>query len=379
MPHPHSHPLTLFSLKPKNDKVKDVVVYPYNNHLISILNDSKGILALNVSFYIHLKSYNTLTTLGHGDTNIFIDNTSITKLQYSFKINLDTNIIMLYNSENAMPFKHKRLHQVIIQEDLNTIIRISSERRNLIQFKPHTAGPQQLKRRYARIEVPLRSRQFGTVHRAVNVDSGKLMAVKILQQPTGALKQDYALKHEPHIVDYIASQGWDGPEIEIFIGLKKRTLESLVKSRSCPPITDSVFYHMLQALDYFSLCNRTISVLTSVGSPIYIAPEIFQKGKQTHKIDTLNVGEFRQAVLFAALSIDTVLKIREMVIVNPEERASVAQMLIKCYNREGLSTLRNKILALINSLVITAAATRAPALALLTLTTQTALKNPRGL
>ena len=101
------------------------------------------------------------------------------------------------------------------------------------------------------------------------------------------------------------------------MGLKEGTLESLVESRSCPPIADSVFHHMLQALDClasmgivhrdvkpenilyisqpgdqyqfqlgdFGLCNRAISATTTIGSPIYMAPEMFRKGDQTHKVD----------------------------------------------------------------------------------------------
>jgi hypothetical protein len=49
----------------------------------------------------------------------------------------------------------------------------------------------------------LKSRQYGTVHKAIDVDFKKFMAVKILEQPTRKLEQEewrmliyYALKRK---------------------------------------------------------------------------------------------------------------------------------------------------------------------------------------
>jgi hypothetical protein len=88
---------------------------------------------------------------------------------------------------------------------------------------------------------------------------------------------------------------------------------------------------------------------------------------------TLDVGGFRQrsnqfnsvedaqeAVLHAASNVDAVSKIQEMAVVNPKERASAAQMLVKYYNGVGLSNPRNQVPALINSPVATTV-TRTPA------------------
>jgi ABC-type histidine transport system ATPase subunit len=105
---------------------------------------------------------------------------------------------------------------------------------------------------------------------------------------------------------------------------------------------------------------------------------------------TLDVGGFRQmlnqfestkdaheAVLFAALNQDSISKIQEMAIVKAEGRASAAQMLVKCYNRVGLSTPRNQVPALTSSPPSTIAAARALALAPPALTTRTAQTKPR--
>jgi serine/threonine protein kinase len=222
--------------------------------------------------------------------------------------------------------------------------------------------------------------------------------------------------------------------VEIFMGLKEGTLESLVKSGGGlpTPIANSVFPQMLQALDClayngivhrdvkpenilyvsqpggqyqfqlgdFGLCNRIVDAATFAGSCMYMAPEMFRKGSQTSKLDvwslfvtmlwTLDAEGFRQrsnqfesvedvqeAVLHAASNVDTVSKIQEMAVVNPKERASAAQMLVKYYNGVGLSTPRNQVPALRSPPpAITAA--RAPTLAIPALTTRTTQNKPGG-
>jgi serine/threonine protein kinase len=44
--------------------------------------------------------------------------------------------------------------------------------------------------RYVPVGPKLGSGQFGTVYKAIDVDSGKFMAVKILERPTRASKQE---------------------------------------------------------------------------------------------------------------------------------------------------------------------------------------------
>ena len=197
------------------------------------------------------------------------------------------------------------------------------------------------------------------------------------------------------------------------MGLKEGTLESLVESGAdASAVANSAFLQMLQALDCiawkgivhrdvkpenilfilqpdgqyqfqlgdFGLCNRIVDATTFAGSPLYIAPEMWREGEQTNKVDvwslfvtmlwTLNIGGFRhsdqfrnyrqvqRAVLSAASNVDSVSKIREMAIVNPEERASAAQMLVKYFDGAGLSTPQNQVPALTSSPPI--AAVRAP-------------------
>lgn len=191
------------------------------------------------------------------------------------------------------------------------------------------------------------------------------------------------------------------------MGLKEGTLTALIKGGCSIPLYNlgaSVFYRMLQALDYlategtvhrdvkpdnilyvsgqggqyhfqlgdFGFSNYTSIAATFAGSSLFMAPEMFENGRQSPKLDvwslyvtvlwTLDAGGFRkasekfntindarEAILHVASKVDIVSNISEMARINPDERASAAQMLVKCFNGEGLSTPRAKVPRLITS------------------------------
>ena len=270
MPRP-PHPLALFSLIPyrENTRATRAVANPVNIRHVSTFPD--GAEALDVGFHIRGKSSTTLATLGRGvDADIYVEGSSISKIQCSFEIDLYTGVVMLYDrsfanttqvsGENAMPFERERdERKVLVQKGLNTIIGIGGERRDLLQFelkwhqdptktaetikdydalacgrmenprltrtvdeaptnfpsrretRPHTPGQRQLKMRYVKVGPKLGSGQFAAVHKAIDVDSGKFMAVKILERPTRASKQEdwrqslyYALKREVETLSEIS-------------------------------------------------------------------------------------------------------------------------------------------------------------------------------
>jgi serine/threonine protein kinase len=218
------------------------------------------------------------------------------------------------------------------------------------------------------------------------------------------------------------------------MGLKQGTLESLVESGISIPIVElggAVFHQMLQAIDClamegiihrdvkpenilyvsrlgqhhfqlgdFGFCNHASIAATFAGSPLYMAPEMFQKGKQTHKVDvwslfvtmlwTLDVGGFRmrsdafrsvddaqKAVLLAASTAD-VSNIQEMARANPDERASAAQMLVKCFNGTGLTTPRHRVTPLGSSAKTDDTKAPAPAAPALVPTSRARPKTQRG-
>ncbi|TAQ83791.1 hypothetical protein B7494_g7893 [Chlorociboria aeruginascens] len=472
-------PLALFSLVPAPgcELAVSAVAHPDNaRHVSTFLDGSKG---LDVGFHIHGNSSTTLATLGRGtEADIYIEGANIAKIQCSFELDLENDVVMLYDRSftqstqvfgpNSMPFERERIRKILVQYNLNTILGMGGERRNLYKFQlkwyrnvietaevirkystlpwsrmenprrsrtidmtPIDLPSHQLKMRYVRAsDNQLGSGQFGTVYKVIDVDSGKLMALKTLNRPTKPSEQQkwqnsvyYALKREveiisqirhPHIVNYIASQNWDEQIVEIFMGLKEGTLESLIGSGIDPlAIADLVFPQMLQALDCiaskgiihrdvkpenilyishpndqyqfqlgdFGLCNLAVTATSHVGSKLYMAPEMFQKdGRQTFKLDVWALfvtilwtvdEEFRlKSTQFetvenvyneirtaASLKLS---KIQEMAIMNPEERASAAQMLVKRYRGEGLSTPCSQIPALPSSppLATTATLTR---------------------
>jgi serine/threonine protein kinase len=178
------------------------------------------------------------------------------------------------------------------------------------------------------------------------------------------------------------------------MGLKDGNLGSLIKygANMCS-LAERVFKHMLEALDFlalngvihrdlkpenilytslpggeyqfqlgdFGFSHMAVDARTYVGSHLYMAPEIFAGGEQTHKVDiwslfvtilwVLDAGGFRSRsgqfkhpynvqmeVLSVASNLDMVSHIREMACPDPNERPSAAQMLVKCFNGEGLST-----------------------------------------
>ncbi|KAJ5613780.1 hypothetical protein N7528_007434 [Penicillium herquei] len=258
----------------------------------------------------------------------------------------------------------------------------------------------------------LGSGSFGAVHQGLDVDTGRFLAVKVLKRPGGpymgkewnlalysAKKREVeALSHinHPHIVDYIASQGWEGPSPipEIVMELKAGNLRSLISGSgvvlSIQSLARDLCFQMLQALDClaanntihrnvkpenilctplldgryhfelgdFGICNNAANTAATLGSALFQAPEVSTHGYvelQTHKMDvwslfvtilwTLDTNRFRakydgnltqepwKAVLEAAPGL---YELWEMSIFDPLERASAAQMLIKCFNGNGL-------------------------------------------
>ncbi|KAK4171055.1 hypothetical protein QBC36DRAFT_391346 [Triangularia setosa] len=215
-PRPRPHPLALFlsSL---------VVTHSCNGHLASVLNN--GTLAPNIDFHIRSQPYGTLATLRHRETNIFVEGSSIAKLQCFFEIDLGTSMVMLYDrshgqtgqlfGDHAIAFQYGRLRKVMIQEGLNDIVGMGGVGENLVTFqlkwhqgplqtmernprlawtvdlsetvlpsqmetRPHTPGSQKLKMRNKKM-AELGTGQFGTVHKAIDVDLGRLVAVKMLR------------------------------------------------------------------------------------------------------------------------------------------------------------------------------------------------------
>lgn len=137
------HPLALFSLKPLNERARNVVAHPGNAHRRSALSD--GEVGLDVGFYIHSQSHNTLATLGRGGTDIIVEGSLISRIQCSFELDPDSGLIVLYDrshgqstqvfGEHATPFELDRNRRVVVGEGINTKFGMGGERQNLIEFE----------------------------------------------------------------------------------------------------------------------------------------------------------------------------------------------------------------------------------------------------
>jgi serine/threonine protein kinase len=188
--------------------------------------------------------------------------------------------------------------------------------------------------------------------------------------------------------------------VEIFMGLKEGNLDKMIEHgvfTSSTSAAKALLEQMLRALDYlayngiihrdikpanilytslpegqfhfqlaeFGLCNVLGNSRTIVGSPPYVAPEIMlhQGIEQTLKVDVWSLfvtwaysrnvdgyqqklrlldtpGQQIQAAQDAAKALP---KLAEMAVIEPENRASAAQMLIKLFDGMGLSTPREEV------------------------------------
>ncbi|KAF1962523.1 calcium/calmodulin-dependent protein kinase [Byssothecium circinans] len=208
-----------------------------------------------------------------------------------------------------------------------------------------------------------------------------------------------AMSH-PNIVEFISAQSLGVKHLAIFTQLKEGNIEDIIKKDVFIRDRDSatsLLRHMLQALDYlafngivhrdvkpanilytslpaggytfqladFGLCNFIVDARTFAGSPIFMAPELLYNpgSPQTSKVDVwslfvtlayaMNVAGFREKPLRTnelkiraahdAANDASFHSIQDMAFVDPERRASAAEMLDKIFNGEGRSTPRNQI------------------------------------
>jgi hypothetical protein len=87
----------------------------------------------------------------------------------------------------------------------------------------HTPGERKLRMRYKNVGPPLGSGQFGIVHKYIDTDSGKFIAVKILTRPRGKSQENwreelrYTLKREVETLSDISHVSSDFCNPPIFI------------------------------------------------------------------------------------------------------------------------------------------------------------------
>ncbi|KAL2168730.1 hypothetical protein VTG60DRAFT_6901 [Thermothelomyces hinnuleus] len=196
-----------------------------------------------------------------------------------------------------------------------------------METRIHTPGSRQPKMRWQPVGNSLGAGQYATVYKAVDLDSGKMMAAKVMMRPADGDRVWAMLKREveilarishSHIVDYIFSQ-----ENILYVSTQDG-------------------YHF--QLGDFGLSNRQALAATCAGTPLFMAPEIVLGGKQTPKADIwslfvtilwmMDVGGFR-GLGFPAY--EDLSRARAMARSDPDVRASAAQMLARCFDGVGLT------------------------------------------
>ncbi|KAK7985678.1 hypothetical protein PG988_003300 [Apiospora saccharicola] len=384
------HPLALFSLVPRGERAKAVIANPLNQHLVSTLNHQQ---VLDVG---HVRSKdsnsNTLVTLGR-DADIFLEGRSISKIHCSFEI--DANKVVLFY-DRSTPRRANRSCKVVVRQDLNTIIGVGGQSRNYYQCELHwhTSDEDELKeqiksrevatleenprfartidaadtvmpsRRETRIHTPglqqpairyhtmetLGTGQFGEVKKAINVDTGAFMAVKLIRRP-------------PTVANDEQHKKWDKTQPKIFMGFKDGLIHRDVKPENILCVLKNGHYQF--QLGDLGLSNEARMAVTRAGTPIYMAPELSRGARPTTKLDVWSLFftllwtlgsdgfidkadiftgevEVQREVLRLAAKPELV-NIADMGKQNPEERASAAQMLVKCFEGQGLVTPKNQV------------------------------------
>ncbi|MCJ1347179.1 hypothetical protein MMC31_005400 [Peltigera leucophlebia] len=264
-----------------------------------------------------------------------------------------------------------------------------------LHTRNHTPAGCSLLTRYATV-CPLGAGKFGEVYRAIDVDSGDIIAVKIINRQMewddmcwknmrGEFDNLGMISH-PHIIEQLA-WNWADEKIEIFLRLKEGSVNELIENgffhNENKKIADDLLFQMLQALDFlaskeiihrnlkpanilyttstdgylfqltdFGICNPTGEDLAYARGPSYLAPELYEsKTPHTSKVDVwslfvtlsyaLNAAGIQQnsletkeeminATLAATMDPDF-HAIKDMAIIDPDARASAAQMLAKLY------------------------------------------------
>jgi hypothetical protein len=192
---------------------------------------------------------------------------------------------------------------------------------------------------------------------------------------------------QPHIIECLGSKNFDTERPLIFMPLREGSLHSLVEGKkSTHELCDQVLGQMLQALDYLAsqnLCHRDIKpqnilyetleqgkyrfqladfglandfpfARTICGSGLYQAPKLYTDKPQTPKMDIWSLfvtiaevhpehpnfpdwarlRDYSTDVLPAVLATAAAAtpQLRPMARVDPEQRASAAQMLVVIYS-----------------------------------------------
>ncbi|KAK4071315.1 hypothetical protein Purlil1_13458 [Purpureocillium lilacinum] len=393
----------LFSLVPLNQLSVDVLKDTDNRHHVAAINagDDVSREVLHVGFTTSSAKY-TLATIGRqGD--IVVRAPNISRVQLSFELVETTFEVMAYDRSSnqstaflgpqAMSFRPgQTTRRVLMDRQINLELGFGGHDARQFRFRImwHDPPPLTITQALAfREDSPRQARTleddtpgvtmpecttrvrdissgaqmrfsnrallgnggFGVVFEAVDVESGKVFAVKRIKRPDVGTHRYTLLQREvnalrglchPHIVALRGAQ-WSNSHFELIMDVQGGSVDDLAADgiyTSKPTLCDGLLHQMLQALDYlarqgiihrdvkpdnilfkrdssekylyqladFGLANSAEKAKSFAGTRKFMAPELamesYRHKKQTPKIDiwslfatlvdVLNVAKFRE-------------------------------------------------------------------------------------
>ncbi|KJZ75827.1 hypothetical protein HIM_04651 [Hirsutella minnesotensis 3608] len=464
------HRDTIFHLEPCNEAAKAAVQHPDNAPFLSSCPSCQ--LSLEIGYHVSSRPRGgqIIAKLGRGsDADLILLDKNVSQVHFAFEVHPISKAIILRVHPHRLRSvmisppgfrEDQHIRQRVLAPQVNCDIYIKTGERSKMHFNVHwprndestsqgvlqgfqaaeerAINPRWVRTadeadsdlqswyktrlknpelenvvRYALAREKIGEGGFGTVLKAIDLDSGHFIAVKYFkienERDVAKIHREIqtmqTLKH-PQIIEFLGYAGFDENEKiavppQLFMPLRSGSVRDLLplapgsENSICRRLTGQ----MLSALDYLSsrdLCHRDVKpanilyhigqtsedyrfqladfglakhsdlAVMECGTRIFAAPELhpdygLTKYRQSPKMDVWSLfvtiasvylfakfderklaqGPYSQIVAFVQESLEPLSGMKEMACLNPEERASAAQMLIKHFGGKGLTTNRS--------------------------------------
>ncbi|OAL34118.1 hypothetical protein AYO20_06573 [Fonsecaea nubica] len=392
-PRQSPHPETILWLVPAKDspKTQEMLLHPDNKKFVSLCNTKPDVYGLEIGHHVPSRPRPLVIAEVGKNADLVMPGSSISQVHFSFEIHPESHQIMFWDRSRLHttkigpdPFREDGNFRKIVLDTTKSDYTISAGGEKLDQFVFHVEwdtsdkdmmvqeqenksqmvdaricnsrwaptvedAPMDLTSWYnTRLHTPaigavqraimvkeLGRGAFGDVHRAVDTDSGCLIAAKRIKVP----RKDDALQREreqKNIVEYLGSSGWGTENVEIYMSLKSGSLGGLVEQ--FPARKDTLRLSLYMAPEIM-LETHEQSPKADVWSLFVVLGVVTQAGN-LHDPRLAKYNHVLQCVKDAAICMPI---LEPMARQDPNLRASAAQMLVMHFNGEGLTTPRRQI------------------------------------